>query len=184
MHYFSGKGCSESLESMHYCIGILSLEQYHKLARDLEGIKNANCMAHARRHFANAIKAIGKSNPKAVEASVAYKALVRIGAIYDLEGALKDLTPEERLKERQSSIKPLLEEFFAWLRKIQTDQTVLPKGETAKGINYCLNQEEYLKVFLSDGEVPIDNLASERALRTFTIGRNYAVSKIMFCSAA
>ena len=76
------------------------LEQYHKLARDLERIKNANCMAHARRHFANAIKAIGKSNTKAVEASVAYKALVRIGAIYDLEGALKDLTPEERLKER------------------------------------------------------------------------------------
>lgn len=147
------------------------LEQYHKLARDLEGIKNANCMAHARRHFANAIKAIGKSNPKVVETSVAYKALVRIGAIYDLEGALKDLTPEERLKERQSSIKPLVEEFFAWLRKIQADQTVLPKGETAKGINYCLNQEEYLKVFLSDGEVPIDNLASERALRTFTIGR-------------
>ena len=25
MHYFSGKGCSESLESMHYCIGILML---------------------------------------------------------------------------------------------------------------------------------------------------------------
>lgn len=26
-------------------------------------------------------------------------------------------------------------------------------------------------MFLADGEVPIDNLASERALRTFTIGR-------------
>ena len=25
MHYFSGKGCSESLESMHYCIGILNV---------------------------------------------------------------------------------------------------------------------------------------------------------------
>ncbi|VYS82750.1 Uncharacterised protein [uncultured Blautia sp.] len=24
MHYFSGKGCFEFLESMHYCIGILS----------------------------------------------------------------------------------------------------------------------------------------------------------------
>ena len=34
-----------------------------------------------------------------------------------------------------------------------------------------LNQEEYLKVFLSDGEVPIDNLTSERVLRTFTIDR-------------
>lgn len=147
------------------------LEQYHKLERDLTGVKNANCMAHARRHFANAIKAIGKRNPKAVESSVAYKALIRIGAIYDLEGALKELTPEERLKERQASIKPLVEEFFSWLRKIQADRSVLPKSETAKGINYCLDQEEYLKVFLSDGEVPIDNLASERALRTFTIGR-------------
>ena len=147
------------------------LEQYHKLARDLEGVTNANCMAHARRHFANAIKAIGKGNQKAIQSSIAYKALVRIGAIYDLEGALKDLNPEERLKERQASIKPLVEEFFAWLREILADQTVLPKGETAKGINYCLNQEEYLKVFLTDGEVPIDDSASERALRNFTIGR-------------
>lgn len=24
MHYFSGKGCSEFLEIMHYCIGILT----------------------------------------------------------------------------------------------------------------------------------------------------------------
>mgnify|MGYP000166958493 CR=1 FL=1 len=89
------------------------------------------------------LRQIGKSNPEAVEASVAYKALVRIGAIYDLEGALKNLSAEERLKERQSSIKPLVEEFFSWLRKIQADRSVLPKSETAKGINYCLNQEEY-----------------------------------------
>ena len=26
MHYFFGKGCSESLESMHYCIGILMID--------------------------------------------------------------------------------------------------------------------------------------------------------------
>lgn len=147
------------------------LEQYHKLARELEGVTNANCMAHARRHFANAIKAIGKGNEKAIKSSIAYKALVRIGAIYNLEGALKELTAEERLKERQASIKPLVEEYFAWVRGICSDQTVLPKGETAKGLNYSLNQEEYLKVFLTDGEVPIDDSASERALRNFTVGR-------------
>ena len=45
-------------------------------------------------------------NQKVIKESVAYKALVRIGAIYDLEGALRELTPEERLKERQASIKP------------------------------------------------------------------------------
>ena len=91
--------------------------------------------------------------------------------ICNLEGALKELTAEERLKERQASIKPLVEEYFAWVREICSDQTVLPKGETAKGLNYSLNQEEYLKVFLTDGEVPIDDSASERALRNFTVGR-------------
>ena len=147
------------------------LEQYHKLARDLGSVTNANCMAHARRHFANAIKAMGKGNPKAVQSSIAYKALVRIGAIYDLEKTLRDLSPEERLLERKASIKPLVEEYFAWVRKTLDDKKVLPKGETAKGLQYSLNQEEYLKVFLTDGEVPIDDSASERALRNFTIGR-------------
>lgn len=108
------------------------LEQYHKLERDLEGVTNANCMAHARRHFANAIKALGKGNQKAVRSSIAYKALVRIGAIYDLEGALKDLTPEERLKERQASIKPLVEEFFAWIRETLTDRKSCQKGKQPK----------------------------------------------------
>ena len=82
---------------------------------------------------------------------------------------MKNSSVQKRLEERQTSLKPLVEEFFDWVRKIQTDQTVLPKGEKAKGLSYCLNQEEYLKLFLTDGEVPIDNLASERALRTFTI---------------
>ena len=75
------------------------LEQHHKLVRELEGIINANCLAHTRRHYANAIKAMGKGNPKTVKTSVAYRALVQIGAIYDLEGTLKDLFPEECLTE-------------------------------------------------------------------------------------
>ncbi len=147
------------------------LEQYHKLAREQKGIINANCLAHARRHFANAMKAMGKGNQEAVKSSAAYKALVRIGAIYKLEEALKDLSPEERLKERQSSIRPLVEEYFAWVKETLADGKVLPKSETAKGLQYSVNQEEYLKIFLTDGEVPIDDSASERALRNFTIGR-------------
>ena len=147
------------------------LEQYHKLSREQEGLINANCFAHARRHFANAIKAMGRGNAEAVKASVAYKALIRIGAIYDLEGTLKNRSPQERLKERQTSIKPLVEEYFAWIKDIFRQELVLPKSETAKGLAYSINQEKYLKVFLTDGEVPIDDSASERALRNFTIGR-------------
>ena len=121
------------------------LEQYHKLARGQDGLINANCLAYARRHFAEAVKA-----------SVAYKALIRIGAVYDLEGTLKNRSPQERLKERQTSIKPLVEDCFAWIKDTFRQGLVLPKSETAKGLAYSINQEEYLKVFLTDGEVPID----------------------------
>ena len=49
--------------------------------------------------------------------------------------------------------------------------TVPPKSETGKGLAYVINQEKYLRVFLDDGEVPIDNSASERAIRTFCLGK-------------
>ncbi|MBQ2747949.1 MAG: transposase [Firmicutes bacterium] len=45
------------------------------------------------------------------------------------------------------------------------------KGKTAEGIAYCSNQEKYMRVFLENGDVPMDNSASERALRPFCIGR-------------
>ena len=136
------------------------LSQYHKTARELDGLTNANCFTHARRDYADAVKAIGKGNAEAIRSSIGYKALTRIGAIYKLEGALKALSPEERLKERQASIKPLVEEYFAWVKQVLADKTALPKGKAAQGLQYSINQEEYLKVFLTDGEVPIDNSAS------------------------
>lgn len=36
MHYFSGKGCSEFLESMHYCIGILNALRHTFATRCIE----------------------------------------------------------------------------------------------------------------------------------------------------
>ena len=48
----------------------------------------------------------------------------------------------------------------------------LPKGETLEGIHYCINQEEVLKVFLNDGEVPFDNNATEGALRSFCLHKH------------
>ena len=101
--------------------------------------------------------------------SVAYQALIRISSIYKLDESLKTLTAEERLKEREKNVKPLVEEYFVWVKKVLHEQ--LPKGETAKGLKYSINQEKQLKVFLRDGEVPIDNSASERSIRTFCIGK-------------
>lgn len=147
------------------------LQQYHILDRKIEGLTSANCWAHARRDLADAVKAIGKSNPKAIEQSIAHQALEKIGAIYALEGKLKDFPPDKRLKQRQLTIKPLVDEYFAWAKERLADTSALPKGITAKGLNYCINQEHYLRVFLEDGEVPIDNSASERSIKSFTTGR-------------
>lgn len=147
------------------------LQQYHLLEKELEGLTSANCWAHARRDYADAIKAAAKKNPETVKNSVAYQALARIGTIYKIEKPLRDLTPEERLKERQLTIGPLVDEYFTWIKKIRESGTVLPKGKASDGINYSINQEKYLRVFLTNGKVPIDNSASERSIRTFCIGK-------------
>ena len=51
------------------------------------------------------------------------------------------------------------------------EPTVPTSGQLRKAYTYILNQEKYLRVFLEDGEVPIDNNASERAIRGFCIGK-------------
>ena len=77
----------------------------------------------------------------------------------------------ERLKERKASIKPLVEEYFMWVKERLADTSCLPKGKMAEGLRYSVKQEEYLKVFLTDGEVPMDNSASERSIRTFCVDK-------------
>lgn len=139
---------------------------YHTLEKERENLKISGCWSHARRKFADVVKALGKDKAKD---TLAYHALKQIGAIYKVEGELVELTPEERVKRRQLSVKPLVEAFFAWIR--DNRDKVPPKSETGKGFTYCLNQEQYLKVFLEDGMVPADNNAAEQAIRGFCIGK-------------
>ena len=103
--------------------------------------------------------------------SAAHKALELIADIYHADEALKSLSPEERLKERRIKVAPLVEAYFAWAREQLSAEAVLPKGKTLDGLNYCLNQEKYLRVFLTDGNVPIDNSAAERSIRPFCVGK-------------
>ncbi|KPU46389.1 transposase IS66 family protein [Oxobacter pfennigii] len=140
---------------------------YHSLERGREDLKIAGCWSHARRRFANVVKVLGKEKAKG---TLAYDALKQIAAIYKIEGLLAELSPEERQRQRQLTVKPLAEAFFAWVKQYQND--VPPKSETGKGFTYCLNQEKYLKVFLGDGNVPADNNAVENSIRSFCIGKH------------
>ena len=107
-----------------------------------------------------------------MKTSTAHQALELIGAIFNEDGKLRELSGEERLRERQIRVRPLVEAYFSWVREQLSDQRHLPKGKTAEGLRYSLNQETYLKVFLENGDVPMDNSASERSIRSFCIGRN------------
>ena len=147
------------------------LKQYHLLEDKLPGIINSNCWAHARRDFSDAVKAMEKKNPDAVRRSIAYQALQKIGEFYTMDTALKELSPDVRLQTRQKDIKPLVEAFFAWAKEQLATTSVPPKSKTADGLKYCINQEKYLKVFLENADVPIDNSASERSIRTFCLGK-------------
>lgn len=53
------------------------------------------------------------------------------------------------------TVKPLVDAYFAWIK--QNTNKVPVKGKTHNGFTYSLNQEKYLRRFLKDGEIPIDN---------------------------
>lgn len=139
---------------------------YHTIEAEREDLKIAGCWSHARRRFDEAVKALPKAKQKD---SRAYLALTMIQAIYREEKLLKDLPAEERKIRRQLSVRPLVEAYFTWAR--ENILKVPQKSKTWEGLNYSINQEKYLKVFLDDGEVPMDNNAAEQSIRGFCIGK-------------
>lgn len=139
---------------------------YHTLEKEKEDLTIAGCWVHMRRRFEQAQEVIPK---EARKGNVSYMAMKQIQAIYREEGKLKNLTSMERLEQRQAIIKPLVEAFFVYLKQNQSE--VPGSGKLHDAFTYALNQEKYLKVFLEDGDVPIDNNASERAIRGFCVGK-------------
>ena len=137
---------------------------YHTLEKELEELTIAGCWVHCRRRFDEALKLIPKPSQKE---SNAFLLMKQIQAIYREEGKLNDLSSDERLKQRQAVIKPLVDAFFAYLKTINVSK----KDKFGDAVRYARNQEKYLRVFLTDGDVPIDNNASERAIRGFCIGK-------------
>lgn len=142
---------------------------YHTLAKEHpDKLKVAGCWAHAKRRFAEIVKSIG---PKASKGTIADKANRRIAAIYHVDNMYNESSLEERLENRKNSVKPLVDEYFAWLKALQGSPEIDQSSKTAKAINYSINQEPYLRLFLSDAIIPLDNNDAERSIRAFCIGK-------------
>lgn len=139
---------------------------YHTLEKEKEDLKIAGCWVHCRRKFEEALEVIPKELRKQ---SVLDLLMNQIRAIYREEGKLSGFSADERGEKRQLVVKPLVDAFFAYVK--QNSGRVPKSGKAREAFTYALNQEPYLRVFLENGNVPMDNNASERAIRGFCIGK-------------
>jgi transposase len=81
------------------------------------------------------------------------------------------------LELRKQRAGPIHVRLKTWLDDQATRHP--PKSPLGVAIRYTLGQWDELGVFLEDARVPLDNNASERALRRIALGRNYAGLSIM-----
>ncbi len=133
---------------------------YDELFRTRPHVIEVGCWAHARRKFVEAEK---------TNAALAHEAVARIKQLYAVEHEAKQLDPAARAALRQQKSKPSLDALKTWLdhQRIQ----VVPKTPIADAINYALNQWSALTVYITDGDLAIDNNTAERAIKPFAIGR-------------
>jgi transposase len=124
--------------------------------------ERAGCLAHVRRKFFDA----RSTSP---EAQTAMDFIVEV---YKVERAALDddlLGTDAHLAMRQSRSREVMSDFKAWLEAEQPKH--LPKGPMGEAISYALGQWGALTKFLTDARIPVDNNASENALRAAALGR-------------
>lgn len=128
-------------------------------------IKHVACMAHARRYFADVVKAT-KDKP-----GIAKTAISWFAKLYAIEKQLKEdkATPETVNQARQADAKPILIAFKQWL--LAQQKSTLPKSPLGKAIFYSIKHWDSLTQYINDGRLEIDNNRAERAIKPFVIGR-------------
>ena len=138
-------------------------------------IQEAACWVHARRKFfvladlaANARrKAQGKTS--AVISPIAFEAVRRIDALFDIEREINGKSADRRRAMRQELSAPLVAELEAWLR--QRRAKLSRHNDVAQAIDYMLKRWAVFARFLDDGHICMSNNAAERALRGIALGR-------------
>jgi len=114
-----------------------------------------------------------------VEPELTDKALGYIRRLYEEEARLKPrlLDDTKRLEQRARYCKPIVDEFFEWLKTVLEERTLLPRNPFTEAADYALDREAALRVFLAYPDVPIDTNHLEREIRPIALGRK----NWMFC---
>ena len=86
-----------------------------------------------------------------------------------IDNTFDNLSATERKKQRQLVLSEKVDAYFTWAKRKYSQVT--HNSTIGKALAYSINQEDYLRVFLSDSNVPTDNNYAEQAIQPFTIGR-------------
>lgn len=137
---------------------------YEALARGDPGCSVAHCWAHVRRKYLE------------IEAYFPMCAAVLdlIRDLYVVERAARDDAGDDvealwrvRAGRRAAESAPIIADIQRWVLA----QRVLPESGLAKAIAYMTGMWHGLTRFLTDPRIPLDNSATERALRGPVVGR-------------
>lgn len=133
-----------------------ALKTHEAGARDGPGIELAGCWAHVFRKFEEAA-------PDHPEAQIA---LGFIGELYEID-ARGGVDVEHRAELRRTDSAAIIDKLKTWL----WSQAVLKTLSIGKAAAYTIANWERLTGFIENPLVPLDNNATERAIRGPVVGR-------------
>lgn len=142
------------LSDAYVCYELTSADSDHR-------IRLAGCHAHARRKFEE-LHNLGPTERTAT-------AMGYFQRLFLIEDELQDLSDEDRHEQRQIRVRPLLEDFKAWLD--EQLESLRPQHVLRGAIEYMTKRWECFERFLESGAIPIHNNASEQAVKVAVMGK-------------
>jgi transposase len=143
-------------------------EGYHNLPDDIIVV---GCWAHVRRKFDEALKSLIEKNRKNSQSFVGKRFCDKL---FEIERDIINLKADDKFNARQEQSKPILDEFWAWCKSLNS----VPKTLLGTAVNYALGQQKYLNHFLLDGRLELSNNRAERSIKPFVIDRK----NFLFCN--
>ena len=129
---------------------------------DVDGRVRAGCLAHVRRKFFDALA----TTPEAQTVMDLILDVYRVEHLATERGITRS---KAHAALRDTDSRTAMAKLHVWLT--MQHGTHLPKGPMGKAVAYALDNWDHLQVFLDDVRVPVDNNASERALKIVALGR-------------
>lgn len=163
----SGKELSPLIEGYRGILQTDGLQQYIPIGKGT-GITHLLCWAHARRRFAEIVKA----NPKAQKAK---KAVTLIGNLYHADNQVRErwlageLDDEAFVEQRATAAREPLAELREFLDR---NAGIPPKTELGKAFEYTTSHWDGLVRYCNHALARLDNNEVEAKIRPFSIGRS------------